>query len=60
MLEPLPFACPCCGAPVETVVDCSIAEQDYIEDCPVCCHPLRLRVRLDEQALPVLVEVAPE
>ncbi|MFG0273766.1 MAG: CPXCG motif-containing cysteine-rich protein [Phycisphaerales bacterium] len=22
-------------------------EQEYTDDCPVCCHPLRVRVRFD-------------
>ena len=23
------------------------AHQDYVEDCPVCCHPMRLRIDVD-------------
>lgn len=32
--------CPCCGEPIELVVDVSVPEQTYIEDCPVCCRPI--------------------
>lgn len=39
------FSCPCCGARISVVVDCSQKRQDYIEDCEVCCRPLRLLIR---------------
>jgi len=39
------FSCPCCGARISVVVDCSQQRQDYIEDCEVCCRPLRLLIR---------------
>ena len=38
--------CPYCGAKVVVQLDAgSGARQDYIEDCPVCCRPWRVRVR---------------
>lgn len=37
--------CPYCGETIELVVDCSIEEQSYIEDCPVCCRPITLHLR---------------
>jgi hypothetical protein len=40
MLETLSDFCPYCGERIELVVDCSIPEQSYIEDCSVCCHPM--------------------
>ncbi len=44
MLETLSDYCPYCGEPIELVVDCSVDEQCYIEDCFVCCHPMVVRV----------------
>lgn len=41
------FRCPYCGARVSVLVDHSAAEQDYIEDCEVCCRPIALAVRID-------------
>lgn len=32
--------CPYCWEEIEVVVDCSIEEQEYIEDCSVCCRPI--------------------
>ena len=32
--------CPYCGEPIELLIDTSIAEQEYVEDCEVCCRPM--------------------
>ena len=40
--------CPYCGAPIELVIDESIPFQKYTEDCEVCCRPMVLTVRVDE------------
>ena len=32
--------CPYCGKPIELLIDTSIAEQEYVEDCEVCCRPM--------------------
>lgn len=38
--------CPYCGAGSEIGLDPgSGAAQDYVEDCPICCRPWRVRVR---------------
>jgi hypothetical protein len=40
--------CPYCGAEVELLLDPGGGpEQDYIEDCEVCCRPWHLTVRWD-------------
>ncbi len=42
-------SCPYCGEVVEIVLDPSGgAEQEYVEDCPVCCNPWHVHVHLDE------------
>jgi hypothetical protein len=38
------ITCPYCGENYELVIDCSIPEQNYIEDCEVCCRPINLFV----------------
>lgn len=39
------FYCAFCGEPVETAVDPSAgSNQEYVEDCWVCCRPNVLRV----------------
>lgn len=36
--------CPYCGETFETTVDASAGNQDYIEDCAVCCRPIVFRL----------------
>lgn len=40
MLETESYDCPYCGEPAEAVLDLSGGDQEYIEDCPVCCRPI--------------------
>ena len=51
--------CPYCGAEIELVIDDSIPFQKYTEDCEVCCRPMVLTVRVDEDES-VSVEVKTE
>jgi hypothetical protein len=34
------ISCPYCGEVISVLIDDSIEEQQYIEDCQVCCHPI--------------------
>jgi hypothetical protein len=37
--------CPHCGELTDTFVDASVDErQEYVEDCVVCCRPIRFIV----------------
>ncbi len=34
------YVCPSCGEVIEVPLDPSAGdEQEYVEDCPVCCNP---------------------
>jgi hypothetical protein len=44
LLEYSLIHCPYCGEASEFAIDCSIATQSYIEDCPICCRPITLKV----------------
>ncbi len=46
-IEARGIACPYCGEGFDIVIDRSAGEQDYIEDCRVCCRPIVIGVRLD-------------
>ena len=41
------ISCPYCGERISVLVDDSLAEQRYVEDCQVCCRPIVLDVRID-------------
>jgi transcription elongation factor Elf1 len=36
------FHCPYCGERISMLVDTSVREQSYIEDCEVCCRPIQV------------------
>ena len=39
--------CPYCGETIDLLIDDSIPQQDYIEDCQVCCRPINLKVEVE-------------
>ena len=45
------FECPYCGAPITMLVDLSVPDQEYIEDCEVCCNPIAVHARARGGAL---------
>ncbi len=44
------FRCPYCGERISVLVDHSELQQDYIEDCEVCCRPIVLTVQIAEHS----------
>ena len=40
-------ACPYCGETITLLLDLSVEEQSYIEDCSVCCQPMNVSYRVD-------------
>ncbi|MBL1142845.1 MAG: CPXCG motif-containing cysteine-rich protein [Proteobacteria bacterium] len=47
------ITCPYCGETIEIVIDHSIPEQEYIEDCEVCCRPINLSVYVNEDEISI-------
>ena len=47
-LEEASVDCPYCGETIDVLIDGSVAEQQYIEDCQVCCRPINFSVSVDE------------
>ena len=46
-LSEQPLDRPFCGEPISIVVDHSLGEQEYVEDCQVCCRPLVVGISVD-------------
>jgi len=46
LLSEYSISCPYCGELIDVLIDCSEAEQEYIEDCQVCCRPILFTVNL--------------
>jgi Cysteine-rich CPXCG len=45
--------CPYCGEAFETGVDTSAGSCTYVEDCQVCCQPIDLTLRVDDNGTPL-------
>lgn len=41
------IACPYCGETITVLVDDSLPEQSYVEDCQVCCRPIVIDIAED-------------
>jgi hypothetical protein len=51
--------CPHCWETINLTLDLSVPEQSYIEDCPVCCKPIRVSyVAVDGEVDSVSVDAA--
>ena len=41
-------SCPYCGEPFETSADVSAGPCIYVEDCQICCQPIEMELRVDD------------
>jgi len=48
-VEQLTIGCPYCGEVIDVAVEKSTEEQNYYEDCSVCCCPILFIVATDNQ-----------
>ena len=44
--------CPYCGETITLLIDGSVEDQQYIEDCEVCCRPIHIHVAIREDGNP--------
>jgi len=47
------FQCPYCWEAVSMLLDPSVREQTYVEDCEVCCNPIEVFVQFQNKELVV-------
>ena len=45
-LQESAISCPYCGESITVLIDGSVEEQQYIEDCQVCCQPMVIHVQI--------------
>lgn len=43
------FTCPYCWQEISIVLDTSVRNQVYIEDCEVCCKPIEIRYSIIDE-----------
>ncbi len=49
MPEEATYLCPYCGEEVVIPIDVTEGEQqEYVEDCPICCSPVVIRLEFRE------------
>lgn len=46
LLEEVSIFCPYCGESLDILIDGSIDQQEYIEDCQVCCRPMIIQLSI--------------
>ena len=51
-LESVLIQCPYCWETLDISVDPSVQEQEYVEDCQVCCRPIVIHVTFDDDLTP--------
>ena len=57
MQDEAEYICGACGETIVIPVDASQGdEQEFVEDCPVCCHPMVLRVTFHDEGVDVVAE----
>ena len=48
MQEEASYICDACGEEIVIPVDLTAgADQEYVEDCPVCCHPNVIHLQVE-------------
>ena len=47
-LESISESCPYCGESIELLVDASAGDDEYVEDCEVCCRPMTIALSFDD------------
>ncbi|APZ47306.1 CPXCG motif-containing cysteine-rich protein [Polaribacter reichenbachii] len=45
------FQCPYCWEEISMLLDTSVQQQTYIEDCEVCCNPIEITPSFDNDEL---------
>jgi hypothetical protein len=49
MQDEASYYCDSCGEEIVVPIDFAAGtEQTYVEDCPVCCHPMVIHVEIDD------------
>jgi hypothetical protein len=52
------ITCPYCWETIEIALDLSVDEQQYVEDCSVCCQPIVIAYRAEDGTLAELAVTA--
>lgn len=45
------FQCPYCWEEISMLLDPSIQQQNYVEDCEICCNPIEVKSQFNNNVL---------
>ncbi len=45
------FQCPYCWEEISMLLDPSIKQQNYVEDCEICCNPIEVTLQFNNNIL---------
>ena len=45
------FQCPYCWETISMLLDASVRQQTYVEDCEVCCNPIQITAQFEDLEL---------
>lgn len=45
------FQCPYCWEDISMLLDPSVRQQTYVEDCEVCCNPIEVTAKFEAEEL---------
>ena len=45
------FQCPYCWENISMLLDASTTNQNYVEDCEVCCNPIQITANFEAETL---------
>ena len=45
------FTCPYCWQRISMLLDLSVSQQQYIEDCEVCCNPIEIQYSVEGEEI---------
>ncbi|MDG2372243.1 MAG: CPXCG motif-containing cysteine-rich protein [Flavobacteriaceae bacterium] len=45
------FQCPHCWQEISMLIDSSLMDTEYIEDCEVCCNPILIKFSFQSETL---------
>lgn len=45
------FQCPYCWEEISMLLDASVPQQTYVEDCEVCCNPIEVSCSFQDNTL---------
>jgi hypothetical protein len=49
MQDEAAYVCDSCGEEIVIPIDLAAGDrQTYVEDCPVCCHPMVIHIEVDD------------